>query len=138
LRGAQCPGEDERLMIRVLVVDDHAGMRAALAQLLAGAPDVELVGASGDGWGGVKLARELDPDVVLMDISMPGLDGIAATYRLRQDDARTQVLILTAATDPLVVRRARAAGATAVLSKDDDPHRVLDAIRRAGTNGAAP
>lgn len=118
-------------MIRVLVVDDHAGMRAALTQLLAEAPDLDLVGASGDGWSAVRLAQFLHPDVVLMDISMPGLDGIGATYRLRSDDARTQVLILTAATDPVVVRRALAAGAAAVISKDEDPASVLTAIRGA-------
>lgn len=123
-------------MITVLVVDDHAVVRAGLAQLLAGADDLEVVGTAGDGAEAVELARELTPDVVLMDLQMPGMDGVEATRRVVADGL-AQVLVLTSYSDAERIVAALAAGAVGYLLKDAEPDDVLAGIR-AVARGESP
>ena len=116
--------------IRVLVVDDDPLVRSALGLMLGGQADVEVVGEAGNGHEGLALAETLAPDVVLMDIRMPRLDGLDATRELhgRPDPPRVIVLTTFDADDHVV--RALAAGADGFLLKDTPPGEILAAIRR--------
>ncbi|GIH02607.1 DNA-binding response regulator [Rhizocola hellebori] len=117
-------------MIRVLLVDDQALMRAGFRALLEAEDDLEVVGEAADGTSAVHLARQLKPDVVLMDVQMPGLDGIEATRRIAADAdlAAVRVLILTNhGLDSYVIAALRA-GASGFLLKDADPAELLQAI----------
>ena len=124
-------------MIRVLVVDDHPVLRSGLAQLLRQAEGVELIGLAADGDEGVELAVEESPDVVLMDLEMPGLDGIEATLRIRSARPETQVVVLTSFSDRVRILDALDAGAAGYLLKDAEPDELLRGIR-AGAAGDAP
>lgn len=115
-------------MIRVLVVDDHAVVRQGLAQLLGSADDVEVVGSAGDGEEAVELVASAVPDVVLMDLSMPGVDGVEATRRIG-DGAR--VVVLTSFADERRIVDALDAGACGYILKDATPDEVLAAVRAA-------
>lgn len=118
-------------MIRVLLADDQTLVRAAFAMLVESAPDMEVVGQAGTGCQAVDLARAERADVVLMDIRMPGLDGIEATRLIAADEdlAGVRVLVLTTYdTDEHVVEALRA-GASGFLVKDTRPADLLDAIR---------
>jgi DNA-binding NarL/FixJ family response regulator len=123
-------------LIRVLVVDDHPVLRAGLAQLLSGAGDIEVVGVGGDGAEAVSLARELSPDVVLMDLQMPDVDGVAATRQIVAEEL-AQVLVLTSYSDGERIVAALDAGAVGYLLKDAEPDDVLAGIR-AVTRGESP
>lgn len=116
-------------MIRVLVADDQPLVRAGLAAIVAVAADLELVGEADDGAVAVSQARSLDPDVVLMDVRMPRVDGIEATRQLR--DHRCQVLILTTFDVDEHVLAALRAGAIGYLLKDATPEVIVDAVRAA-------
>lgn len=129
-------------MIRVLVADDEALVRSGLAVLLRHEPGFEVVGSAADGLRAVRLAREQRPDVVLMDIRMPGIDGIEATRRLVADPvtASVRVLILTTFDHDANVFAALRAGASGFLPKDTEPDHLLDALRvvAAGESLLAP
>ena len=115
--------------IRVMVVDDQAIIRRGLGLMLALEPDIEVVGQAGDGQEAVEMAGVTRPDVVLMDLQMPRLSGVAATRAITSALAGTQVVILTTFdTDDLVFEAIRA-GAQAYLLKDADEAEVLDTIR---------
>jgi DNA-binding NarL/FixJ family response regulator len=118
-------------VIRVLVVDDHRLVRAGLMTLLAASADIDVVGEAADGAEGVKVAREVRPDVVLMDISMPVLDGVAATRQLLAELPETKVLALTSFSDRQRVADVTGAGATGYLLKDCGPDELLAAVRSA-------
>ncbi|MEH1129755.1 response regulator transcription factor [Micromonospora sp. CPCC 206061] len=118
-------------MIRALVVDDQGLVRAGIRVLLDTAPDIEVVGEAADGHDAVRLAERLRPDVVLMDIRMPRVDGIEATRRLLAAAPLTNVLILTTFADDDSVYGALSAGAVGYLVKDGEPADMLDAVRRA-------
>lgn len=115
-------------MIRVLVVDDHAVVREGLVQLLSSAPDVDVVGSAADGAASVDLVESLSPDVVLMDLSMPGVDGVEATRRIG-DGAR--VVVLTSFADERRIADAIDAGASGYILKDATPDEVIAAVRSA-------
>jgi DNA-binding NarL/FixJ family response regulator len=123
--------------IRVLLVDDHAVVRAGLAQLLAGAADIEVVGQAGDGAEAVALARQCRPDVVLMDLQMPGMDGVEATRRIHRLGAGSEVVALTSFSDSERIVAALDAGAVGYLLKDAEPEDVLDGVR-AVARGESP
>jgi DNA-binding NarL/FixJ family response regulator len=124
-------------MIRVLVVDDHPVLRSGLAQLLGQAQGVELIGLAADGATGVQIARDEHPDVVLMDLEMPGLDGIEATRRIRASRPETQVVVLTSFSDRERILDALDAGAAGYLLKDAEPDDLLRGIHVAAA-GEAP
>ena len=124
-------------MIRVVVADDHAVVRAGLVQLLATFADVELVGAAGDGEEAVALCAERQPDVVLMDLEMPVLDGIEATRRIRSAQPGVAVVVLTSFSDRERILRALDAGAAGYLLKDAEPAELRRAIE-AAARGEAP
>jgi DNA-binding NarL/FixJ family response regulator len=116
--------------IGVLLVDDDPLVRSALGLMLGGQPDVRVVGEAADGRAGIDVARQLRPDVVLMDIRMPVLDGLAATTELLGDPEPPHVIVLTTFDDDDYVLRALAAGADGFLLKDTPPPEILEAIRR--------
>lgn len=124
-------------MIRLVIADDHAVVRSGLAQLLSSLDDVELVGAAGDGEEAVALCAELAPDVVLMDLEMPRLDGIEATRRIRTAHPDAAVVVLTSFSDRDRILRALDAGAAGYLLKDAEPDELARAIR-AAARGDAP
>jgi DNA-binding NarL/FixJ family response regulator len=117
-------------MIDVLVVDDDPLVRSALVLMLGGQPDVRVVGEAADGRAGIDAARGLRPDVILMDIRMPVLDGLAATVELRGTPDPPHVIVLTTFDADDYVLRALAAGADGFLLKDTPPPEILEAIRR--------
>jgi DNA-binding NarL/FixJ family response regulator len=115
--------------IRVLVVDDDALVRAGLSMLLAGAEDIEIVGEAADGSEVAQAVAEHEPDVVLMDIRMPGMDGLAATELLRAEDDAPEVIVLTTFEADDYVLRALRAGASGFLLKDTPPADIVRAVR---------
>jgi DNA-binding NarL/FixJ family response regulator len=124
-------------VIRVAIIDDHAVVRAGLEQVIALADDIELVGSGTDGTEAEDIVRRLEPDVVLMDLSMPGLDGIEATKRVLAARPETNVLVLTSFSDRDRILQALDAGASGYLLKDAEPDELLRAIR-AAARGEAP
>ncbi len=118
--------------IRVLIVDDVAETRENIRKLLQFEADVDVVGAARSGKEGIQLSQELDPDVVLMDINMPDIDGISATESIRQKSPQIQVVILSVQNDQNYMRRAMLAGARDFLSKPPVGDELISAIRRAG------
>lgn len=118
--------------IRVLIVDDVAETRENVRKLLQFESDVEVVGAARSGKEGIQFAHEMDPDVVLMDINMPDVDGITATENIRQKMPHIQVVILSVQGDQNYMRRAMLAGARDFLTKPPMGDELISAIRRAG------
>ncbi len=118
-------------MIRLVVVDDHPVVRGGLRDTFAGAEDVVVVGEAGDGAEGVERARALAADVVLMDLRMPGMDGVAATAALRAQVPDARVLVLTTFDGESDVLPAIEAGAIGYLLKDALPDDLLRAVRAA-------
>ncbi|WP_344482497.1 response regulator transcription factor [Glycomyces endophyticus] len=116
--------------VRVLVVDDDPLVRAGLRMILGGGAGVEVVGEAGSGAEVPALVAEVRPDVVLMDLHMPGVDGLAATERLRAVPGAPEVLVLTAFEADGHVRRALRAGAGGFLLKDTPPADIVAAVRR--------
>jgi DNA-binding NarL/FixJ family response regulator len=114
--------------VRVLIVDDQALFREALATLLEVQPEIEVVGEAGDGEQALRRCAELRPDVVLMDLRMPVLDGIAATNRLRVEQPGVRVLALTTFDDDADVFAAVRAGALGYLLKDVSSGRLVEAL----------
>jgi DNA-binding NarL/FixJ family response regulator len=113
----------------VLLVDDHQVVRRGLRTFLEVQDDIEVVGEAADGAEGVDRAEELRPDVVLMDVKMPGMDGIEALRRLRELDHPARVLIVTSFTEQRTVVPALRAGAAGYVYKDVDPDALAGAIR---------
>jgi NarL family two-component system response regulator YdfI len=118
--------------IRILVADDHLIVRQGLRLILETAPDLELVGEAADGAEAVRLAAELQPDVVLMDLRMPGMDGMAAIERLRVEQPHIAVVILTTFNEDERMVRGLRAGAKGFLLKDTGREALFNAIRAAG------
>lgn len=118
-------------MISVLLVDDHQMVRTGLAALLAATDDVVVVGQAGDGEAAVAAVSGTSPDVVLMDLSMPEVDGVEATRRILADHPDVKVVVLTSFSDRERVSDALAAGAVGYLLKDCEPAELLAAVRSA-------
>jgi two-component system response regulator NreC len=117
--------------IRVLIVDDHALVRSGLRALLSAQPDMEVVGEVADGAAVLEPCRRLAPDVVLIDLTMPGRGGIAATEDIRHVCPNTQVLVVTMHEDETYARQALLAGATGYVLKKAVVDELIDAIREA-------
>ena len=124
-------------MIRVLVVDDHQLVRVGLITLLEAAPDIQVAGEAANGQQAIEAAAATTPDVVLMDLSMPVLDGVAATRRLLAERPGTRVVALTSFSDRQRVTDILAAGATGYVLKDCRPDELLAAVR-AAADGHVP
>lgn len=126
-------GECERTntMIRVLIVDDHAVVRSGLRRFLAGCEDLALVGEAESGAEAIRLAQSLCPDVVLMDLRMPGIDGVTATRELRAKCPTVRVIILTSFAEDGMVQSALQAGAMGYLLKNVTSTELANAIRAA-------
>jgi DNA-binding NarL/FixJ family response regulator len=119
----------EGAMIRVLIADDHPVVRQGLRTFLGIQDDIQVVGEAEDGVSAVSLAESLRPDIVLMDLKMPGADGLAALTELRARGVRARVLVLTSVTERGHVLPAVRAGAAGYLYKDVDPQALVQAIR---------
>jgi len=117
------------MTIRVLVVDDQAMVRAGFRMLLADEPDIDVVAEASNGLEAVVEAARVDPDVVLMDIRMPELDGLEATRRIVEADPAARILILTTFDVDEYVYRALRAGASGFVLKDDPPEQLIAAVR---------
>ena len=115
--------------IRILLADDHAMVRQGFRMILAAQPDMEIVGEAGNGREAVALAGELQPDVVVMDVAMPELNGIEATRRITAESPRTRVLALSMYKDSVYVREILRAGARGFLLKDAIERDLLAAVR---------
>lgn len=127
----------EELPIRVLIVDDHPLVRRGLTSLLNGVADITVIGAASDGEEAVAYVAEERPDIVLMDISMPGMDGFEALRRLLKAVPGTRVVMLTSFSDHDLVIEAIDTGAIGFLLKDADPSDLINGIR-AAARGDSP
>ncbi len=115
--------------IRVLVVDDQPAVREGLRMWLSLQPDLEIAGEAGDGLSAVSLAKELNPDVILMDARMPGMDGISATAALKEAAPEIPVIVLSLYDDVETRMRARSAGAAAFVAKHRMEQMLLNIVR---------
>ena len=116
-------------MIRVLIIDDNAVFRQGMTNLFASIADIEVCGVAGDGAAGVSAALELQPDVALMDLAMPGMTGIEATARLTAVAPHIGIVVMTMLEDDDAVVHALRAGARGYIVKGAQQHEILDAIR---------
>jgi NarL family two-component system response regulator LiaR len=128
---SQTKGGERMEKITVLLIDDHRVVRQGLRDFLELQADIEIVGEAGSGAEGIELARELLPDVVLMDLVMPGIDGVETTRRLKAVSPSSQVIVLTSFADDDKVFPAIKAGAISYLLKDISPEELAHAIRAA-------
>lgn len=124
-------------MIGVLVVDDHAVVRTGLSELLSSAADIEVVGAANNGADAVEMVAARAPDVILMDLSMPEVDGIEATRLIRERDPEARIVVLTSFSDRERILEAIDAGAIGYLLKDAEPDELFRGIRAAAA-GESP
>ncbi|MCC6792606.1 MAG: response regulator transcription factor [Thermomicrobiales bacterium] len=118
-------------MISVLLVDDHPVVVEGLRKVLATAGDLSIAGEAHDAAGAIEMAKNLKPDVILLDLRMPGATGIQAVRRMREMDSRSAVIILTSYGDQAYVRQALEAGADGYLLKSTPPEQLITAIRNA-------
>jgi len=115
--------------VRILLADDHAVLRAGLRMLLDAKPDMEIVGEADEGLQAIELARSLSPDVILLDLTMPGMDGLTALPRLKQTIPETHILILTMHEDEAYLRQALRSGASGYVLKRAVDTELVAAIR---------
>ena len=123
-------GSQETAPVRVVIVDDDALVRAGLAMILRGDPLIDIVGEAADGEAGIELVASTSPDVVLMDIRMPRLDGLGATARLMARPSPPKVIVLTTFDADDYVVRALRDGASGFLLKDTPPDQIVEAIHK--------
>ena len=120
-------------MIRVLLVDDHAVVRVGFRLLLQASEEVSVVAEAESGETACQRYAEVEPDVVVLDLSMPGMGGLVALHRIRARDPRARILALSAYDDPMHARRALRQGALGFLSKRSAPEALLEAVRTVAT-----
>ncbi len=123
--------DPEPAPIRVLIVDDHSVVRMGLKMFFDHQPDIEVVGEAADGSEGVAMARRLEPDVVLMDLLMPNMDGVTAIGRIKAERPETEIVTMTSFIEEEKVTSALEAGASGYLLKDAEAEEVAQAIRAA-------
>jgi len=123
-------------VIRVIIVDDHPLVRAGIAQLLESTDDISVVGQAADGEEGIAAVAELEPDLVLMDLSMPGMDGRTATRRIRESHPNVRVVVLSSYSERTDILEALDAGAAGYLLKDAPPEELLAGVRSAARDEA--
>jgi two-component system response regulator DesR len=116
--------------IRLLIADDQALVRGALGALLELEADLTVIGMASDGAEALRLAEELRPDVCLMDVQMPGMDGVEATRRIREASPQTRILVVTTFARPGYLRSALDAGASGFIVKDTPAEQLAEAVRR--------
>ena len=121
--------------IRILLVEDHETVREGLRMIVSAQPDMEVVGEAGDGRAAIECAQELQPDVVVMDVSMPRMNGLKATGKLLELCPQTKVLTLTRHTDDGYLQELLRAGASGYVLKQSAPAELLRAIRTVATGG---
>lgn len=128
------------MRLRVALVDDHQLFRAGLRLALAPEPDIEIAGEAADAREALRLVKETKPDLVVLDVALPDGDGITAAHEMIRRDPAARILILTATTNDLLVRRAFATGAGGYALKTDDVDEIISAIRlvRAGNRYLSP
>jgi DNA-binding NarL/FixJ family response regulator len=114
---------------RLLIVDDHVAVRQGLQQMFATVPGIEVVGVAADGHQAVTQTSQFRPDVVLMDIEMPNIDGVEATRRIATTHPTSRVVILTASNDQSRIQDALQAGAVSYVPKHGDPDQVVRAVQ---------
>jgi len=117
-------------MIKILLVDDDPNIRRGVRMNLALEPDFSVVGEADDGWEALRLARELQPDIVVMDIRLPSLDGLSAAERLRQFQPQCAVIILTLYDEPSNRKHAEQIGAAAFIAKQKTDDKLVNVIRK--------
>jgi two-component system, NarL family, response regulator NreC len=117
------------MLTKIVIADDHGLIRAGLRALLENTPDIQVVGEAGDGLAALRLVTELQPDLVLMDISMPGMDGIEAARKVNEISPKTQVLAMTVHEDESTLLEMIRAGASGYIIKTADESELLNAIR---------
>jgi two-component system nitrate/nitrite response regulator NarL len=128
MRHAPTANGDSATPLRVVIADDHPLFRAGIVRALEGDHRFVVVGEAGDGPTAERLIREADPDIALLDLRMPGADGIELLARLRHRQPPVAVVVLTAYTDPSLVHSAMDAGAAAYVAKDSDREDILDVL----------
>ena len=122
-------------MIRVVIADDHAIVRGGLKQIMATTADIEVVGEATQGDEVLALLRQLPFDLLLLDMTMPGLSGVEMIRRLKEETTAPPVLVLSMHNEPQVVARALRAGASGYVTKDSEPEILLQAIRKIAAGG---
>jgi DNA-binding NarL/FixJ family response regulator len=123
--------------VRVLIVDDHGVVRHGLRELIATNEDFDVVGEAGNGEEAIRMVALLNPDIVLMDISMPVMDGVAATRQITALHPQTQVIMLTSDSGQKRILGALEAGATAYILKDSEPDQLMRRLRSAAETRAS-
>lgn len=124
-------------MLRILLVDDHVLFRKGLTALLSGRPDIQIVGEARDGLEAIEAAREILPDVILMDVNMPRCDGLEATRRIKREMPHVKIVILTVSDDDQHLFEAIKSGAQGYLLKDLEPYQLYDLLESI-SRGEAP
>lgn len=124
------------MAITVVIADDHAAAQSGLRMLLARAGDIEIVAAAQDGYAAIRLADSEKPDVVLLDLSIPGLDAPTCTARIREASPQTRVVAMTAAVDDVRIGGVLEAGAVAFVRKQAGPEEFVEAVRAAAASPA--
>ncbi len=123
-------------VLRIVLADDEVMMRAGIRAILSSVPGIEVVGEAGDGTSAVALVAEHRPDIALLDVQMPGADGLSATESIAQEYPETSVVILTTFSEDAYILRALAGGASGFVLKSGDPRQLVDGLRAVADGGA--